>query len=349
MNVLRNQEIWQQLLWLESRDIVQKNFKEIHSTELNNRRAREINSAAKQAREYFNNASRSDYSVRPLLTFYGVASLSRSLLLLLKTKGGEEGLKSGHGLETVSWKNVLAGNTSEGLAKLGKLQIRKRDGLFSDFVVYTKNRLCVHLKSAGVDWRITYGHVDSEEVVSVSDLFSRIPDLEKDFRVVSSTQKYAGVIEMSYRSGIGLHARVGEKAFSAFEATYERLGYKVESSSKGKRDISCDVQTLVHEFPLLVHSYMHKMFDTIPRLYIAEPFPSGARYSQLCMTYMVSYVLGMLVRYFPTHWISLIQGTKGDRMWPTINRAQRFVEYSFPELVAEFANDMVENPTKWTE
>lgn len=87
-----DQEIWHQLLPLESRDITKKWFSIIHGRELNTRRTKEINAAAKQAREYFRNASKADYSVRPLLTFYGVASLSRSFLLLLKRDGGEEKL-----------------------------------------------------------------------------------------------------------------------------------------------------------------------------------------------------------------------------------------------------------------
>ena len=87
-----DRNIWQQLLSLESRDITQQRFRQIHSKELNARRAREINAAAKQAREYFSNAFNSNHSVRPLLTFYGVTSLSRALLLLLKADGGEEGL-----------------------------------------------------------------------------------------------------------------------------------------------------------------------------------------------------------------------------------------------------------------
>ena len=62
---------------------------------------------------------------------------------------------------------------------------------------------------------------------------------------------------------------------------------------------------------------------------------------------MVSYILGMMVRYYPTHWMTLIQGGKGDRMWPTINRAQQSVEDSFPVLVSEFTNDVVANSQKW--
>lgn len=145
-----NDEIWQRLLSLESRDVVDAWFARIHHRSLNARRAREINAAAKQAREYFRNSENSNYSVRPLLTFYGVASLSRAVMLLLKSRGGEEGLTASHGLETVSWNNVLSGDISGALEKLPELKIRTRAGLFSDFVHHTSNRLSIHVNSSAV-------------------------------------------------------------------------------------------------------------------------------------------------------------------------------------------------------
>ncbi len=64
-----NRQVWHELLPLESRDMTQQWFENMHSARLKPRRAREINAAARQAREYFRNASNADYSVRPLLTF----------------------------------------------------------------------------------------------------------------------------------------------------------------------------------------------------------------------------------------------------------------------------------------
>jgi hypothetical protein len=54
---------------------------------------------------------------------------------------------------------------------------------------------------------------------------------------------------------------------------------------------------------------------------------------------MLAYFLGILTRYFPTHWVALHSGTKGDRLWPTINAAQNYVVSVFPELVIEMIND----------
>ena len=334
-----NNEIWQQLLSLENRDITHQWFKRIHSLDLNARRAREINAAAKQGREYFRNASNSNYSVRPLLTFYGVASLSRALVLLLKASGGEEGLTASHGLETVAWADTMSGEIAVGLRWLN-LKIRNRSGLFSDFVKHTKNRISIHVNSSAVDWRLSYEIPNLGQEFLVGDLFSRIPDLQKDFSNISGVTRYASINEMTYSTDAGFRAKVAAKPFFQFKAVYEGLGYTTTSDSDWAT-LTCDANTLANNPPMFIHTYVHKTFGSIPSLYLTEPFPAGTRYSQLCITYMVSYILGMLVRYYPTHWISLIQGDKGDSLWPTMNRAQHLVEESFPELVTELISDIL--------
>ncbi len=329
---------WQELLSLESRDISQRRFKKIHSRELNARRAREINAAAKQAREYFRNATNSDLSVRPLLTFYGVTSLSRALLLLLKADGGEEGLSAGHGIETIGWGDVMSGDTSAGLMRLTDLKIRKRAGLFSDFVKYTNNRIAIHINTGGVDWRCSYDVPENDQEFSVADLFSRIPDLGSDYSDIASVLRYSAVNGLTCSSDAGFRMKVYRKSFLPFKAVYEACGYTITDDGDWCV-VACEIETLKKEIPLFVHAYIDKNFGVIPRLFIAEPFSGGTRYSQLCITYMVAYVLGMLVRYYPTHWIALIQGDRGDFMWPTINRAQQLVEQTYPELVAEMVKD----------
>ena len=340
MNELPNPDIWQRLLSLESRDIVQRWFVKTHSRQLSARRAREINASARQAREFFRNANNSYYSVRPLLTFYGVACLSRALLLFLKVDGGEEGLSNGHGLETVRWGNVMSGNTASALGRLGELRIRRRGGLFSDFMKYTENRISIHINSAGVDWRMGYDIPNIEEELSLDDLFSRIPDLRRDYSNVSETVRYTQISDLTYNHDDGFSATANKTTFLELRKSYEAMGYIVNCNNDSCI-VTCNSDTLSENPPMFIHSYMDKMFGLIPVLYMAEPFPGGSRFSQLCITYMISYILGMLVRYYPSHWISLVRGDKGDLIWPTVNRAQQLVERFYPELVAELVNDAV--------
>lgn len=335
-----NLEVWQQLLSLESRDIVQQWFTRIHSRQLNARRASEINAAARQGREYFNNANSANYSVRPLLTFYGVSCLSRALLLLMKVHGGEEGLKPSHGLETVGWGEKMSGDIAKGLAELGDLRIRTLAGLFSEFATHTRNRASMHVNSSAVDWRLNYDVPNTGQELTFTDLLVRLPDLEPELRGLGTQVRHAVVNEMSYTAAAGFKAKVNEKSFIPFSGVYQGYGYS--TTPEGQFCVlTCDARTFQQNTPLFTHAYVSKMFGSIPRLHIAEPFGDGVCFSQLCLTYMVSYVLGMLVRYYPTSWIALTQGGKGDAMWPTIHRAQSLVESSYPELIAEMIADVL--------
>ena len=132
--------------------------------------------------------------------------------------------------------------------------------------------------------------------------------------------RYAAATEMTYSPDRGFRVKLREESFSKFRTAYEKLGYNV-ACDDGWCILTCSAETFTKEPPLFIHTYVHKAFHSIPNLFLADPFPGGARYSQLCVTYMLAYILGMLVRYYPTHWMSLIHGDRGDSLWPTLNRA----------------------------
>ena len=211
MTDLLNHETWQHLLGLESVDVVCEWHQKICNLELNTRRAVEITSSAKQAREYFRNAANSANAVRPLLTFYGVASLARSTLLLLKPRNGEESITKGHGLETVDWSRTLSGDLSTALKAMGELKIRSCSGLFNDFLTQTNNRICMHIRSAAVDWRLTYQLPSLGEELTLAALLSTIPDLEKVVPESGHNPSYASVNELTYSHAEGFVAKVDSK------------------------------------------------------------------------------------------------------------------------------------------
>src|SRR5690606_32238919 len=148
-NNIMNKEVWQSILSLESQEYVKNLFKKIFDNDLSTVRAKEINSSVKQAREYFRNADNASFSVRPLLVYYGISSLSRALTLLMTKRGGEEILKAGHGLTTENWSNELSGDLNIALKKIGDLKVRTKSGLFSDFINGTGNIMTFHVNSSG--------------------------------------------------------------------------------------------------------------------------------------------------------------------------------------------------------
>ncbi len=339
-----NHQIWQKLLALESRDIVVMRFNKIHGRKLNARRAKEITAAAKQAREFFRNSQEANTSVQPLLTFYGVSSLARAFTLLLRRDGGEEGLTKGHGLETVEWSKQLSGDLSVGLAAIGGLKIRTCSGLFADFAKETKNRMSMHVQSGAVDWRLNYDQPELGDELLFEQLTTRMPDLSNEHTVLATAPMYATINEMKYDTANGIEIKVRKNQFQFFKGKYAEIGYDVQDDDEWTT-VKGSVTLMSKQTPQFMHAYVHKIFGTIPNLFLIAPMPSGNRYSQLCITYMVSYVLGMLARYFPTHWVSLAQGEKGDAFWPTLSQAHRIVEVTFPELVAEMIEDILANPT----
>ena len=168
---------WYALREFETRDITSRRYKSRHSLALSAAKAREISSNFVQAREYFRNASRADFTVRPLLLYYGVTSLSRGLTLLLDPNKRETSLKQSHGLSVHSWGPKL----SNGLSEIGNLQIQLTKGLFHDLLTSTDNRFYFRHNSSAVNWSIgaTIPPIGSEFMLQ--EITARIPDASDQF------------------------------------------------------------------------------------------------------------------------------------------------------------------------
>ena len=70
-------------------------------------------------------------------------------------------------------------------------------------------------------------------------------------------------------------------------------------------------------------------------MFILEDFPNGDRLSELLRTFLISYMIGMLVRYFPSRWIALLRNEKGDLAQPVLMASVNAVERDFPTLIAD--------------
>lgn len=334
-------EIKQQLLQLENRDVVQKWFHIIHNRKLNLTRTKEINSAAKQSSEFFKNTELANYTVRPLLTFYGISTLSRALILLLRPNGGENTLTAGHGLQTINWSNTLSDTEiSKSLKNIGQLEVKTCKGLFTELINETQNRISIHTNSGGVDWRLAYDIPNVGFGFTLDELISRVPDLNAELKNLGIEEKYCPVNEMSFKSESGFRCKVNQR-FELIKHTFEEFGYAIVDSNK-TYELSCSEEIFTKNLPLFLHKYVNKMFGAIPVLHIVQPFDDKNYYSEIALTFLLSYYLGMLVRYFPTHWNSLVQGESGDIYWTVLNRSQNYVETVYPELIMECINDILE-------
>jgi hypothetical protein len=344
-----NSDVWQRLLHLESRDFVSDWFERIHGRKLNARRAKEIIASARQGREYFRSASTASFAVRPLLAFYGVASLCRSLTLLHRRDAGEEGLRQGHGLETVAWSATLSGDLPVALASISKLRVRTCGGLFSDLLAATRKRTVLHVYD-----RTIHVSFDNEEQrlgqeTSLADILDRLPDI---FRDVSTERPrmWIRLKDFVYSPDSGAEITVHgtpdhpvcvEYAGAGFELSLEDDPY---DSSPGRTVLKIDETGFKKYFPQLLDARVIRTMGGYPSPHLVSKFSPDAWLSQISVTYMLSYILGMLARYFPTHWSALMGGEKGDAIWPNINAAQTYVEVALPELVLEVINNSLFEP-----
>lgn len=336
-------ETWQRLLLLETSDAVGTWHKALFKRELSARRIAEITSAARQGREFFRNAAQAHTSVRPLLSFYGVASLSRATLLLFQPGTGEAGLHQGHGLNTVNWSAALAGELPKALSAIDSLQVRTCAGLFSDFVRQTENHLCIHTRSSSVDWGISYDVPKFGTTITFGDLLSRLPDI-LSYLPSDRGSKAAAIDEITFDVQDGFCAKLSTPSFASIAPYFAAAGYQT-SELGNQTELRCSENIFREKTPQFTHAYVKKMFGSIPILYIAQPFGSDTCYSQISLTYITSYFLGMLTRYFPTQWVALFSGTKGDSLWPAVSAAQRYVEECFPELILELIHYRVAQAT----
>lgn len=64
--------------------------------------------------------------------------------------------------------------------------------------------------------------------------------------------------------------------------------------------------------------------------------PGGVELSKLAMAFTASYALGMLVRYYPSHWVSMLQNVKHDGALPTLLAVLEHIESNVPRMVTEF-------------
>ncbi len=60
-------------------------------------------------------------------------------------------------------------------------------------------------------------------------------------------------------------------------------------------------------------------------------FPSGDKLTEFIKLYLVSYILGMLARYYPSMWTALLRNEKGDFAQPLLVDAVQAIERDFAE------------------
>lgn len=75
--------------------------------------------------------------------------------------------------------------------------------------------------------------------------------------------------------------------------------------------------------------------------YAVRRYPASPNLNKIAVTFILSYILGMFVRYYPTQWTALIRGQVADAALPTLLSAVDYVENSYPSITADFIEHKV--------
>jgi YaaC-like Protein len=335
-----DRDTWNSLSQFQTFDLVQRRFKRRYGLDLNADRTWEITACFVQAQEYFSNAERSAEPVRPLLLYYGALALSRGLILFLKSDAREATLSPRHGLTAVDWQQTL----SRGIANVLELEVRCGDGTYSELAAATENHIVTTTPVQGGTVQIAglrppLGESSSGSI-KFDDVLSRVPELRDAYRdVTERTPKVlhgviidtasAQVIRIAQHPVLGL-TTAGEIRLM--------LGVPPEVEIGGSPgDQMFSVPNLAYRlppvFPMsdLSGRPIMEDFDQHAGSIIA-PWPNGGYLSPLLRCFVASYFLGMLVRYFPSRWMSLIRNDKGDAAVPLLRAATDHIERAFPRL-----------------
>ncbi len=341
---------WKNLAVFESSDLVRRLYKRRHDLDLTAGKAREITTALTQGRQYFAELRTVGELARPLVLFYGVIALSRAAILFFKPAAKEANLDQGHGLTVLNWQQTLAG----GIKTVPNLRLKVANGTFTELAEATQrvDRASVYAAPYPKTMAIRTASPAAMPVgwsMSLRDLLGRIPELhniyEETFEVHAHCRRVFAFLlagpgpfqttldVLATRLGLPAEERVRQDLGLepaeqlVVRANHNFLGAVEHSSVQQPRQ---SLQDILDRMPYLIN-------DSGGNLYVVPTIPQGSRLSKVLLLYATSYTMGMLSRYYPSRWVSLLTGGAGDFSYPRLAEATRVIEDVFPQVLdAEF-------------
>ncbi len=344
-------DTWSQLSLYESHDLVRNFFTERHGRQLSQEKAYEIIANISQGRSYFESARQASDLVRPLLLYYGVLSLSRGLILFRDVTARRASLQPSHGLSHAHWKSDL----SERIDTLTDREILITTGTFPELCRVTANteRAVVMGSRLGesVLWtRSGTSDLKARTSVSVRDLLKRLPEVmeiyERTFEEASACNLSDVRVQIARAFGDSPAAftfTFDVHRSARFEVHEDRVRElfklaptdKVDMHLENPEQAGCKAtvrifcQTKDHTEHIAPEIYEGRDGHT----FLIGRIADDVRLAQLSRLYLVSYFMGMLVRYYPSHWLAMVTKRKGDLALPLLTAALRVVETRVPELI----------------
>lgn len=322
---------WETLANFESFELVKREYALRHGRTPNTTHARELAAPFTHARSYFIAARGADRTVKPLLLYYGVLSLSRGLTLALSRSKREAALGASHGLSIKDWGIELSKPNPD----FARIEVSiNASGSFVEVCNATANKSLLRGGSSAVNLKYSSGQVATGLKLSLGDVLARVPLLHEHFwRWQAATGCYPLVVSNSelhfpknrpYCDRALCEPLLAGTAFQFASETASHVAFQGPNSLAALPGLSDKVSTAVLG---------------IGELWLVALYPGGFKLSKLGSLFVLSYFLGMLVRYFPTQWTALIHAQVSDAALPTLMAAVDLVEDEFPRVTLDFLAD----------
>ncbi len=350
---------WDVISIYESVDLVKKFYLLRHGRKLSTSKSKEVIAAIKQGKAYFESAKNASFVVKPVLLYYGTLSLSRATILFGDSVAREANLKEAHGLQTMGWGGNLGGD----IAKLADLRIRTTEGTFGNLCSVTGNfdghRRRRHDFVDGVEIQeLKYSAIPAGVEFSIRDVLTRVVRLRDVYQTVFGDEplslfsgiggeqnqnpdaKYINFLceervnltsEEKFAQLFSIDFNQNEVQFfkspSCFGSGKDAIQVRILMVGDGRRRICLPV---LHQTKQRVGNISIDLAQDV----LIWPFADKYFLSSFGILFLLSYLLGMLGRYFPSVWTDVLSGTvSGDSLYPLLVQSMDVIEMDIPDLV----------------
>ena len=340
-------DLWEYVSLCESHDYVARLCEEYHGVAADEDKIREITASFAQGRMYFENARTGSIGVKPLLLYYGILALCGGLVLLKNPNKREMSRSQSHGFKPVDWKTVLGHGVNDVL----KLRVKFTGGSLTELVDICWNKQVVYALNHSHDVQAflqSLGPLNfskEHQGVTLADLIarSRYSGLYYPVIIRDRTRMHqAWVLRNREIIAVSINS-LSEHHESLAERYKYCKGVKCGTELKDGRerfyllfDVGSSYDLINTCMPVILKHEKNEPYG-LDGFYMIEDLDCGNRPGELIKLYMISYILGMLARYFPSKWMSLMRNDKGAIARPLLVMGMNAIESKF---IGEFAQQV---------
>lgn len=342
---------WDELDLYRNRDYLSRSYAERHKKDLAADKAWQIIAALEQGKQYLDAAPSVAPIARPLLLYYGVLTLSRAVILFLSPDRVESDLSPLHGITHKHWGDTLR----KGPDAMRELQMAtQKGGTFLELVEATKNADWfapdrTHLRDVGATL-MSPTPLPNNFDFTFREIVERVPELsnlyEKVFR--ESNECFEGGAYSSSTNDQPINISVMAKGaevrhkiddFLILLQAAKKSAVTVQVSTENQKQVWTVTVDLTQggtpeDLRVPVNCYgARSTRNSIREQYFIWPIRDKYSLSLVARTFLLSYFMGTLARYYPSVWMSGLGQDGRTLPFPLLNASVSYVHEIFPILV----------------